>query len=104
MSATYLILHGPPMSGKTLNSEALKRHYKCDHVFDGGFDDARIAGAKGRVMVLTCDANIKGPRGHRKMFKESVRIPVQEAVVMLGRRWVAPRPAAAVAAGKGGSK
>jgi hypothetical protein len=27
----YIIIFGPPASGKTLNKAALQEHYKCDH-------------------------------------------------------------------------
>ena len=86
----YIIILGPPASGKTLNREALRKHYKCDHVFDGGFDRAKIVAAAGRIMVLTCDPNLKGPSGHRKMFKNAVWIPVRAAEIALGSRWIAP--------------
>lgn len=85
----YLVIHGPPMSGKTLNAHALKEHYKCDHVFDA--HESGIRDATGRVMILTWDPDVRGPSGMRYAFKGAVRIPIHEARTMLGDRWIEPR-------------
>lgn len=93
----YIILHGPPRSGKTLNAQALKQHYNCDHVFDGFAVNSRVIGIGGLVLIITCNAAIKGPKGNRRLFKDSVRIPVAEAAIALGEKWIGHFPAVAPA-------
>lgn len=83
----YIIIHGPARSGKTLNAEALKAHFKCDAVCDPMY----IAEGE-RVLVLSLTADIKGPAGNRKMFKNALKVPVAEAARQLGDAWVNPKP------------
>jgi hypothetical protein len=85
----FVIVYGPPMSGKTINKEAMREHYKCDSVFDVGFEDASILAAGGRVMVLATDENPRGPAGQRNLYKKhTVKISVGAAALALGDRWI----------------
>jgi hypothetical protein len=91
----FVIVFGPPASGKTLNQAALKAHYKCDHVFDDMFDDSRIAKATGRIMILSTTREVKEPRGlhpgRRRLITDALFVPVSEAAFALGEKWIAPR-------------
>jgi len=85
---TLIIIYGPPASGKTINAEVLRKHYRCDQVLDAGFDDSRIIEARGRILVLSLEKVPKGPKGHRKLFAEAIAIPVQEAAFAVGDAWI----------------
>lgn len=87
----YVILYGPPRSGKTINKEALRVHYKCDYVFDAVADDASILSAGGRVMVLSHDENPRGPAGHRKLYKKHTsKVSIEAAALALGSAFIVP--------------
>lgn len=90
----FVIVFGPPGTGKTLNKKALQAHYKCDHVFDDGFDDWQIAKATGRIMILSWSRDVKEPRGlrpgRRRTITDALFVPVREAALALGAKWVSP--------------
>ncbi len=96
---TIVVIYGPPESGKTINRVALVKHYKCDHVFDSGFDDMQIEESKGRVMVLSHFPEIPDPRYRgrkrpalRPRIKPSLAVSVAEAKIAIGNEWVDPIP------------
>ena len=90
---TFFIIHGPPASGKTINAQALKEMFQCDHVFDAGFDNDRIAAAKGRILILSCDRRVfvKGMGKRGNITAQAVVVmSVQKAARGLGDRWIKP--------------
>ena len=89
--AEFVIVFGPPGSGKSLNKSALKTHYRCDLVFDDVFDDHEIRQAKGRVLILSHTEEVKNPHDRRKLLTGCLRVPVWEAAIELEEKWVGPR-------------
>lgn len=92
-SRSFIIVYGPPASGKTINAERLRKHYRCDHVFDAGFDNPKILSSSGRVMVLACEQYPPGPRigrakGSSDFYQGAATIPVEEAKFALGGEWI----------------
>lgn len=83
----FIIVFGEPRSGKTLNKVALRAHYNCDHVFD----DHEIANAVGRILILSTTEDVKDPRDRRRVLTNVLRVPVREAAIALGDKWVEPR-------------
>lgn len=81
---TYVIIHGPPCSGKTLNREALRKHYKCGPVFD--HDLSGLAEARGRILILTESKPVLSP-GNGRLALEGKYIPIEEAKIALGAKW-----------------
>lgn len=87
----FVIIFGPPASGKSINAKALMHHFACDAAYDAGFDDAAIMEAKGRVMVMTHDPSVKGVRGARRLFDHATRVSIVQARQELGERWIEPK-------------
>lgn len=85
---SYVLIYGPPSSGKTLNRTALGKHYGCTKVLED-FDVVRTLpediGAK--ILVL-------GWRSHYALLRgQDVRsIPVHAAKIALGKDWIEPDP------------
>lgn len=79
MQQQHVNVYGPMASGKTRNAEALRKHFKCDHVVDEGvrmLDPGPTIqrSNKGRFLVLTQEP-VQHPR-----FK-NVRIDVALAEI-----------------------
>jgi hypothetical protein len=58
-----IIVYGPPKSGKTLNREAIAKHFSCDAIFDGG-DAEGIMNHEGRCLVLASEPSVEGLKIH----------------------------------------
>lgn len=86
----YVIVFGPPASGKTLNAAALKRHYKCDYVFDIGFHDRQIAESREKILILSHTKKVKDPRDRRRLIQNAVFVSIQEAAAAIGSESVVP--------------
>jgi hypothetical protein len=85
----YIAVHGPPRSGKTLNSAALAAYFGCDEVFDGAPGPAgfQIHGAK--TVLWLCNTEHLALK-HTPFCSDAAYIPVHIAAALLGDRWVNP--------------
>ena len=81
MTKEIVIVYGPPKSGKTLNRDAIAKHYSCDAIFDG--DDAyRIRNHEGRCLVLANEPSVEG----MKIYGAEI-VPVESVKEALGEEW-----------------
>jgi hypothetical protein len=91
MKTKYIIIHGAPGTGKTLNAHALRLHYKCDFAFDAEFNLrlALLAPKGARVLLLAHSPNPKlSARGRRVKALIGARvIPLEKAKAALGAQW-----------------
>ncbi len=85
----FVIIVGPSMSGKTLNQNALKLHFECDHVADCSQRDI-ILNTEGRILVLWNSEMTQSLQVRRRLCAAS-RIDIKEAARMLGELWLEPR-------------
>ena len=89
---TFVVIYGPPGSGKTVNKEALRLHYRCSAVIDDGDRIQRwqLRGLKGRVLVISSGTGLRDPFDRRRVL-ECRYIRVDAAAKALGANWVKPR-------------
>lgn len=92
------ILHGPPASGKTLNSQAIAQALRTDCTVDG-WDLAELEEIAAdhandcppfRILVITTDPDLNDPRAKKKTRMEGNRISITEAKGLLGPLWIEP--------------
>lgn len=87
----YLVIYGPPGSGKTLNREALRAHYKCATVVDDWPQRRMLREVSGCVLILSGADHVCDPRDRRRRLKCRY-ISIGDAAKALGAAWVAPVP------------
>lgn len=81
MKKEIVIVYGPPKSGKTLNRDAIAKHYSCDAIFDG--DDAyQIMNHEGRCLVLANEPSVKGLQ-----VRWPEIVPIESVKEALGEEW-----------------
>ena len=87
---TYIVVHGPPCSGKTLNSATLAHYFGCDAIFDDMPGPAGFVfeGTPTRVLWLCNHEHIYTK--HAPDPNEAAYVAVGVAAALLGDRWVNP--------------
>ncbi|MEO0797185.1 MAG: hypothetical protein AAFX93_18685 [Verrucomicrobiota bacterium] len=93
-----VIIYGPAASGKTLNKDALRDHYKCDYICDawgGGRHGPSHTFNDGESWLVLAPEAL--PKWLKKISGEVEisTIPVANASVELGDAWIDPDPAKA---------
>lgn len=88
MEPEYIILISQQRSGKTLNKNAIAKSFKCDSVFDAGFNDGELTKAEGRVLVLA-NSRPRDPRDRRRWLVGEI-ITIEQAKAACGDEWVEP--------------
>jgi hypothetical protein len=87
----YVIVYGPPKSGKTLNKELLREFYECEQIFDAEATvGAEIQEIEGRTLILSTNT----PYLAEDWLDENgvaAAIPIEEAAFLLRNKgWVTP--------------
>ena len=91
MSRQYLVIFGPPCSGKTLNAEAIKKALGYDHAFDVGFDTVQIQAASGRIILFSQNEQVRHPDHLVRPYQYVMRRkPIEAVKRLLGSKWVEP--------------
>jgi hypothetical protein len=85
----FIIIYGPPASGKTINASGMLQRYGCDHVCD--FEEYRGGDFK-RVLILTNKPGLMGTPEQPELFKSAGRLQIKLVKQDLGDRWVEPIP------------
>ena len=85
----YLVVYGPPASGKTLNAQAMKEALGYDHVFDADFHGLEILEARGRIILLAHSEEVRCPDDRRRFVLR--KKPIEAVKRLLGARWTEPR-------------
>ncbi len=96
----FIIIVGGPATGKTLNKEALMRHFNCEVCYDEALElnaPYHAGSDVKRVMILTYDADVEDPRVPRLRRKrgprlEGTRVSIEAAKAALGDQWIEPDP------------
>ena len=87
----YLVVYGPPCSGKTLNAQAIMEALNCDHAFDF-FERGQIEEAQGRVILFSPDERVRHPDHSTRPYRYvSEKISIATVKAMLGSRWIEPQ-------------
>jgi hypothetical protein len=85
---SFVIVYGPPMTGKTLNAQALCEHFNCvDFIEENFLHREDLSRLSGRFLVLTTDVKVRDPRGRGRKILEGRRVSVEQAKRMLGDGW-----------------
>lgn len=88
-----MVVYGPPATGKTLNSESLRNHFRCRAVMDDGHSLPReLLGQTGRVLILSTTDKVRDPYDRRRVLK-SRTVKIEDAAKALGAKWITPRHA-----------
>ena len=89
----YLVIHGPPASGKTLNKEVIKKVCSADHVFDADFERDQARDAYGKILLFSNDPQVRAPDDTGRPYRYVMRkIPIEIIKRALGSLWVEPDP------------
>lgn len=100
----YIVVHGGPETGKSLNRTALMEHYNCDECIDDlPASLCRFLENDGPDLSIKCFETISqvlilspvAPLFIKRRPKTpliAIYIPVEVAAVELGDKWVAPVP------------
>ncbi len=89
----FLVVYGPPCSGKTLNAQQIKEVLGYDHAFDAGFDCAEISQAKGRIILFSHEERVRHPDHMGRPYRYVLRKkPIEAVKRFLGPRWIEPIP------------
>lgn len=88
----FVILYGPPASGKTINAKALQERYNCDYVTDEWLGRPLGKEMPKRVLILTNKPGLMGTPEEPELFKSAVRLQVSLAAKDLGDKWIVPDP------------
>jgi hypothetical protein len=90
----YVIVHGGPATGKTINAPALMEHYRCDWWIDwGSLADYHNTLVFDRVLILANEVPLRPIKtARRKIVVTGITIPVEVAAKDLGDRWISPIP------------
>lgn len=90
---SFVVVYGPPATGKTLNREALREHYRCRAVMDDWPSLAHeLRGQTGRVLILSTTDQVRNPYDHRRILKAR-KVRIEDAAKALGPKWITPRHA-----------
>lgn len=81
----FVVVYGPPASGKTLNSKAIAEVMGCDLIWEDDFSQNEIPGTAQRVLVLTSD------RDKMEQITPASMMSIGEAKCLLGARWIEPK-------------
>jgi len=94
---SFVVVYGPPASGKTLNGEALRKHYKCLAVMDERVCQNQMPWLviPGRVLLLALSERVRDPYDRRRWLKTRT-VSIEKAAHALGSKWVQPRDFAGV--------
>lgn len=86
----FILVYGPPCSGKTLNVEAIRELFHCDHVHDCGLVlGAKIPWKPGRTLILVNAEDLPGLLDSLPIIGMA---EVGAAAAALGERWIKPVP------------
>jgi len=84
---SFVLIYGPPKSGKTLNAVALAGHYGCVQIADAWSPGLPTPDPEnGCVLLLAQTSSAVGLAGH-----EVRCIPISAARIALGTRWIEPK-------------
>lgn len=87
----FIIIYGPPGSGKTLNAAALKHFYDCRMVCEEGRVPASVFKRDCNVLILSNTPKVRDPRSQKNEALEGRVIDIEEAAAALGKRWIKPK-------------
>lgn len=85
--ASYVLIYGPHLSGKTLNAMALAAHYECGLIVDdwrpGAFTPVL---EETNVLLLSLSSMCTGLEGHQVRC-----IPISAARLNIKKAWIEPK-------------
>lgn len=88
---SFVVVHGGPASGKTLNRENLRKHYRCSAVLDEWPSlPNELRGKTGRVLILSTTEKVRDPYDRRRVLKART-VKIEDAAKALGSKWITPR-------------
>lgn len=90
----YVIVYGPPCSGKSLNAQAIASYFKCDYVTDESLLSRFLTG---KILVLSHTNRVRNPnvkvrKNHPDYYLKGTAYSVEEVAAHLGGLWVKPIP------------
>jgi AAA+ superfamily predicted ATPase len=96
----FVVVYGPPATGKTINAKALQDHYGCHTaIIDVGrqlFTADTInyyarPRTSGRILVLDNSKELRDPFDRRRKLTNAQFVSVEEAAKALGNKWISPK-------------
>jgi hypothetical protein len=87
----FIVVYGPPCSGKTLNAAAMCAKLGYDAAFDADETEA-IRQAKGRIILFAHGEQVRSPdapAGNRHLYVLRKK-PIEAVKRLLGDAWVEP--------------
>lgn len=97
MKPYYILVTGPPSSGKTLNAKAIQEHFKADYVIEdyilwNMFRHQKSKLENLRIVILHHDSGPKvlDPFDRRKKLQADEYYTIGQVKALLGAKWIEP--------------
>jgi len=97
MKPYFILVTGPPASGKTINAKAIQEHFKADYVIDDyilwnmfGHKKSKLENLRMVILRDPCDPEALDPFDRRKKLQADESYTIDQVKALLGAKWIDP--------------